>query len=78
VVGGEVNQKIAAALKDEYDLGAKVVFKYVVPADARREIQTKGVDALLVVIPLAERYLSLVRGLFQPSAKAVPVLNRVD
>jgi len=78
VVGGEVNQKVVAALKDGYDLGTKVTFKDVAPADARREIQAKGVGALLVVIPLAEKYLSLVRGLFQPLAKALPALVPIE
>lgn len=78
VVGGEVNQKVVAALKDGYDLGTKVTFKDVAPADARREIQSKGVGALLVVIPLAEKYLSFVRGLFQPPAKALPVLVPIE
>lgn len=78
VVGGEVNQKIVAALKDKYGLGAKVAFRDIAPADARREIQTKSVAALLVVVPLAERYLSLIRGLFQPNAKALPTLVPIE
>lgn len=78
VVSGQANQKIVAALQDQYDLGAKVTFKDIAPADARREIQAKGVNALLVVIPLAEKYLSLVRGLFQANAKALPVLVPIE
>lgn len=78
VISGQANQKIVAALKDQYDLGAKVTFKDVAPTDARREIQAKGVSALLVVMPLAEKYLSLVRGIFQPNGKAVPVLIPIE
>jgi len=39
---------------------------------------TPSVNALLVVIPLAEKYLSLVRGFFQPGPKAYPVLIPID
>ena len=42
---------------------------------ARREV---GVGALLVVAPLAERYLSLVRGFFQLDHKKVPVLIPIE
>jgi TRAP-type uncharacterized transport system substrate-binding protein len=78
VVGGQVNQQVVAALTDKYDLGKKVTFKDVTPADARRELQAKRVDALLVVIPLAEKYLSLARGFFQPNAKGAPVLIPIE
>ena len=47
-------------------------------SDARKAVQSKEVNALLVVIPLAEKYLSLVRGFFQPGPKAYPVLIPID
>jgi TRAP-type uncharacterized transport system substrate-binding protein len=50
------------------------VFKDVALADARRALQSKEVSALLVVIPLSEKYLSLVRGLFPQGPKMLPVL----
>ena len=47
--------------------------------DARRAIQTKEVNALLVVIPLTGKYLSLVRDFFQQGgSKALPVLVPID
>jgi hypothetical protein len=41
-------------------------------------VQSKEVNALLVVIPLAEKYLSLVRGFFPQGTKAFPVLIPID
>ena len=75
VVGGVANAKIVDALTKEYDLAnSKVVFKNLALTDVRQAIQSKQVSALLVAIPLAERYLSLVRGFFQLDHKKVPVL----
>jgi TRAP-type uncharacterized transport system substrate-binding protein len=79
VVGGEVNSKIVEVLDKVYDLArAKVVFKNLNLRDARQAVQSKQVSALLVVIPLTERYLSLVKGFFQQGAKALPVLIPID
>jgi hypothetical protein len=39
---------------------------------------SSDLNALLVVIPLAEKYLSLVRGFFQQGPKALPVLIPID
>ena len=65
VVGGEINHGVVEVLKKEYDLGhANVTFKDIAPADARRAVQAKEVSALLLVVPLTEKYLSFVKGLF--------------
>src|SRR5882757_7097536 len=73
VVGGVANSKIVDVLTKEYDLvRAKVVFKNLALADVRQAIQSRQVSALLVAIPLAEKYLSLVRGFFQIDHKKVP------
>jgi TRAP-type uncharacterized transport system substrate-binding protein len=79
VVGGEINHGVVEVLKKEYDLGhANVIFKDIVPSDARRAVQAKEVAALLLVVPLTDRYLSLVKGLFKESANAAPVLIPID
>jgi TRAP-type uncharacterized transport system substrate-binding protein len=79
VVGGEINHGIVEVLKKEYDLArANVTFKDIAPTDARRAIQSKEVSALLLVVPLTERYLSLVRGLFRESQNSSPVLIPID
>jgi TRAP-type uncharacterized transport system substrate-binding protein len=79
VIGGEANRKIVRVLTDEYDLTrAGVTFKDLAPSDARGALESKQVRAILVVIPLAEKYLSLVRGLFHQNPKTSPVLIPID
>src|ERR1700728_405574 len=79
VVGGEINHGVVEALKKEYDLGhANVTFKDIAPSDARRAMQAKEVAALIVVVPLTDRYLSFVKGLFREGANSAPVLIPID
>jgi TRAP transporter TAXI family solute receptor len=78
LIGADSNAGIAEVLSREYGLDRTQVFKDIPLSDARRAIQSKEVGALLIVIPLAEKYLSLVRGFFQQSSKALPVLIPID
>ena len=79
VLGGESNAKIVDVLSNTYGLTrAKVQFKNLGLTEARPALQAKEVSALLVVIPLSQKYLSLVRGLFQQGPKALPVLIAID
>jgi hypothetical protein len=79
VVGGEINRGVVEVLKKEYDLGrANVTFKDIAPLDARRAVQAKEVSALLLVLPLTERYLTFVKSLFRESPNSSPVLIPID
>lgn len=78
VIGGETNAKIVDVLSKEFGLDRAKVFKDIALPDARRAIQSKEVNALLVVIPPAGKYLSLVRDFFQQGPKALPVLIPID
>src|ERR1700736_6050146 len=78
VIGGEANSKVVDVLSKEYGLDRAKVFQDIALPDARRAIQSKEVSALLVVIPLAEKYLSLVKGFLQQGPKALPVLIPID
>ena len=78
VIGGDANTKIVDVLSKEYGLDRAKAFKDIALSDARRAIQSKEVGALLIVIPLAEKYLSLVRGFFQQGPKALPGLISID
>src|ERR1700736_2937746 len=78
VIGGDTNTKIVDVLSKEYGLDRAKVFKDIALPDARRALQSKEVSALLIVIPLAEKYLSLVRGFFQQGPKALPVLIPIE
>src|SRR6266436_2297789 len=78
VIGGNANKKIVDVLSKEYGLDREQVFKDIALPDVRRAIQSKEVSALLIVMPLAEKYLSLLRGFFQQSPKSAPVLIPID
>jgi hypothetical protein len=78
VIGREANTKVVDVLSKAYGLDRAKVFIDVALPDARKAIQAKEVSALLVVIPLAEKYLSLVRGFFPQGTKAFPVLIPID
>jgi TRAP-type uncharacterized transport system substrate-binding protein len=79
VIGGDANTRIVDVLSREFGLDRAKVFKDIALPDARRAIQSKEVNALLVVIPLAGKYLSLVRDFFQQAgSKALPVLVPIE
>jgi TRAP-type uncharacterized transport system substrate-binding protein len=78
VIGGDANARIVDVLSKEYGLDRAKVFKDIALPDARRAIQSKEVSALLVVMPLAEKYLSLVRDIFAQGSKASPVLVPIE
>ncbi|KJC39477.1 C4-dicarboxylate ABC transporter substrate-binding protein [Bradyrhizobium sp. LTSP849] len=78
VIGGDANAKIADVLSKEYGLDRQKTFKDIALTDARRAIESKEVAAVLVVIPLAQKYLSLVRGFSQQGPKALPILIAID
>src|SRR5450631_1897115 len=78
VIGGDANSKIVDVLSREFGLDRAKVFKDIALPDARRTLQSKEVNALLIVIPLAEKYLSLVRNFFQQGSKALPVLIPIE
>jgi TRAP-type uncharacterized transport system substrate-binding protein len=78
VIGGEANSRLVDVLCKEYGLVRAKNFKDIALADVRHALQSKEISALLVVIPLSEKYLSLVRGFFQQNAKTAPVLISID
>ena len=78
VISVYTNAKIVDVLSKAYGLDRAKVFKDLALPDALQAIQSKEVAALLVVIPLAEKYLSQVRGFFQQGPKALPVLVPID
>ena len=79
VVGAEINHRIVDALVREYALtGSKVQFKDIALAEARKALEARQVQALLVVLPITERNLALVRGLFPGGGKLKPKLIPID
>jgi TRAP-type uncharacterized transport system substrate-binding protein len=79
-VGGEINRKIVEVLTSEYGLDRKnVTFKSLSPQEAQQAIQAKQVALLLVVAPITEKYLALIRSLFAQNGKApIPVLLPIE
>jgi TRAP-type uncharacterized transport system substrate-binding protein len=79
VVGGEINHHVVEVLTKEYDLAhANVTFKDLAPSEARQAVQSKQVAALIIVTPLTDKFLSLIKGLFRETATSAPVLIPVD
>ncbi|MBW8857801.1 MAG: C4-dicarboxylate ABC transporter substrate-binding protein, partial [Bradyrhizobium sp.] len=79
VVGGDINRNLVGVLTREYDFSrANVSFRNLPPADTRRALEAKEVRAILIVVPLAEKYLTLLRGLFPQNAKTAPILIPIE
>jgi TRAP-type uncharacterized transport system substrate-binding protein len=79
VVGGEINRRVVSTLTQEYDLDrANVTFRNLAPAETRRALDAREVRAILLVVPLAEKYLTLLRGLFPQNPKTAPVLIPIE
>lgn len=79
VVALNANQKIVEVLTKEYDLAnAKVQFKDLAPANIPQALKLKQVQALLVVIPISEKYLSIVRDFFPRDGKKNPGLIPIE
>ena len=79
VVGGDINQRVVEVLTQEYDLTrAKVHFKNLAAAEVQNALRSKQVGALLVVVPISEKYLSLVRSFFPANAKQKLGLVPID
>jgi TRAP transporter TAXI family solute receptor len=78
VVGGEINHRIVDALVREYALTGKVLFKDISRAEAPQALQTRQVQAVLMVLPITERNLALVRELLPGGGKVKPKLIPID
>ncbi len=79
VVGGPMNHRVVDALKEEYDLDrAKVQFKDLAIADIPQALKSKQVSALLVVMPITEKYLAMLRALFPRNGKSNLTLVSIE
>ena len=79
VIAGPVNQKLVAAIVKTYDLDrAKVVFKGISPDDALQALQSRQIHALLVAMPISEKYLGVLRDVLPRSAKMKAGLVPID
>ena len=79
VVAGDTNQKVVSTLTKAYGLDrADVKFKSLALDQVRRAFETREIRAVLLVIPLSDKYLSLVRGFFPQNAKTSPILIAIE
>jgi TRAP transporter TAXI family solute receptor len=79
VAGGEVNHRVVEVLTKEYDLARqKVQFKDLAIPEIPQALKSKQVSALLVVMPLTEKYLSMLRDIFQLNAKRKVTLIAIE
>jgi TRAP-type uncharacterized transport system substrate-binding protein len=81
VVGGPINRPTVDALKQVYQFDrAKVRFHDVAVTDGAAALSSGEVQALLVVVPLTEKYLAKVRQFFQGSGAkgAAPKLIGIE
>ena len=70
VVGGEVNHKIVEALANAYDPArTQLRFKDLTVADIPQALKSQKINAVLVVMPVTEKYLTMLRNLFPRIAK---------
>ena len=79
VIGSDVNEQVVEVISREYDLArAKVVFKNLSLADASKALQAKQVQALLVVMPITQKYLSMLREILPRDPKRQPGLIAIE
>ena len=79
IVGGEVNHSVVEAIKEEYDLAKeKVVFKDLSVTDVPRALHTKQVNAVLFVMPVTEKYLSIIRAAVPGNGRKKPSLIAIE
>ena len=70
IIGGAINHSIAEILAKEYDLTrTKVQFKDLTVADVPQAVLTKQVNALLVIMPVSEKYLAILRAIYPSTSK---------
>ncbi|MBX9847130.1 MAG: ABC transporter substrate-binding protein [Xanthobacteraceae bacterium] len=62
VIGGAMNHSVVQVLTREYDLErARTRFRDMLPAEVPQAVQAKQVQALLLVVPISENYISRIR-----------------
>jgi TRAP transporter TAXI family solute receptor len=79
VVSVDTNRQVISAISKEYSLeSAKVTFKNLTPPEIPAAFQTKQIQALLVVLPLSEKYIAMLRDIFPRNAKAAMGLVPIE
>ena len=70
VIAGDTNRQVIAAVTKEYALGSvKVNFKDLTLTEVPQAFQTRQIQALLVVMPLSEKYITMLREIFRATRR---------
>ena len=79
VVGGQINQTVTAVIAREYEFEKnRTRFRYLLPVEAGPAVQLKQVQALLIVMPLSEKYIARVREILQRSLRGKVTLVPIE
>src|SRR5262245_9120337 len=79
VIAEDANHRLIEVLTQEYDLArSKVRFKNLSVGEVQQAVQSKQVAALVVVAPISEKSVSVIRSLFSANAKRKPGLVPID
>ncbi|NOJ40285.1 hypothetical protein [Bradyrhizobium australiense] len=61
MIAAGINQQLVAAILKAYDLDRmKLTLKDLSPSEASQALQAKQAQALLVVMPISEKYLAML------------------
>ena len=79
VAGGAVNHKVVEALTNAYDPAqAQLHFKDLAIDDIPQALKSQKINAVLVVMPISEKYLTVLRNLFPRTAKQTLTLIPIE
>ena len=79
VIGGQINQRVTSIIAREYEFEKnKTRFRYLLPAEATQAVQSKQVQALLIVMPLSEKYVAQIRDNLLRGPKGKAALLPID
>jgi TRAP transporter TAXI family solute receptor len=79
VLDGDVNRGVVAALTRQYDLeSARTRFENLKLTDVPQAVKSRRISALLVVIPIADKYIATLRNLFSTGSKSKPALIPIE
>ena len=78
VVGGEINNPVAEAIFPDHGERNSVKLKDIAATEASQALKSRTINALLLVVPVSERYRTMVRNFFDASGKGQPKLISID
>jgi TRAP-type uncharacterized transport system substrate-binding protein len=79
VVGTDVNSSFVKALSNEYDIPRLgITFKNIALGDAQQAVASNEVTALLMVLPIARKYLAYIDRIFHNASNLAPNILSID